>query len=123
MKLFRIFVIAILVLLFFSSIPFAQSIKVGTWTGTMTPPNGETSDVKYEVEIIGDSLSITLISAAMGNFPLQDIQLEKGKLVFSWNPGLQIDCSLNLQNDGRYEGQCIDANEGKGKLTMVPPKG
>lgn len=97
-------------------------ISVGTWAGNMTDPKGRTSVVSYKVKIIGDSLSITLISQALGSYPLDNIRIDKQKLSFIWIPDMVVNCSLDSVSTGGYEGTCLDSNGGKWRLTMIPPK-
>jgi hypothetical protein len=100
----------------------AQSIESGTWTGTITHPDAKTSEVKYEVKIIGDTLSITMKSKTTGDLPFDQINLDKGKLSFSFITGALINCSLDLQNNGSYSGQCKGTDGTRWLITMIPPE-
>lgn len=100
----------------------AQTIEEGIWTGTLTHPDGMTSEVKYDVKIIGDALSIVMKSKTMGDYPLDDIDLGKAKLSFSFFTGSLINCSLAMQTSGSYSGKCNGTDGTKWKITMNPPK-
>jgi hypothetical protein len=70
--------------------------------------------VKYNVKIIGDTLSIRMNSEATGNLPLNDIDLGKRKLSSFYFVDALIDCTLDLQNSGSYSGHCNGLREQDG---------
>ncbi len=83
--LFCFFTISVLLL---SSQDFnAQAIEAGIWKGTITHPDGMTSEVKNDVKIIEDTLSITMKSKTMGDLPLHEINLGKGNYHFLFSQG------------------------------------
>jgi hypothetical protein len=100
----------------------AQTIKAGIWTGTITDPDGKTSEVKYDVKIIGDALSIVMKSKTMGDYPLDDIDLGKAKLSFSFFTGSLINCSLDMRTNGSYSGRCKGTDGTSWTITMIPSK-
>jgi hypothetical protein len=53
---------------------------------------------------------------------LRDIEVSDDGIVFTWEPGPEVHCQLNLQNDETYAGECTDENGGMGNMTMVPPE-
>jgi len=107
-----------------SILPLVQehTLKEGTWGGTMTPPGGGTVEITYLVKTVDGELTITLESQMYGAVPATDIRLEPDTLYFSWTPEPRVDCTLRLQEDGSYEGECKDRSGDTGYLTMVPPQ-
>lgn len=100
----------------------AQTVATGTWTGTVTPPDGQITDVQYTVATVGDTLQISLNIPNGPSFPFSNIRLDKGNLLFSWSPDVTIDCSLAQQKDGSFQGDCTDKRGVTGQLAMVPPR-
>lgn len=98
-----------------------QSLKPGTWTGTIAPPGSEPFDVTYDVVFEGDSLTIT-VHAPPGDRPFHDIEVSENELTFWFEPGPPVNCVLAKQEDGSYAGDCLDDGGSAGHLTMVPPK-
>ncbi len=104
-------------------IPYIQEIQAGSWTGTATPPDGQIIDVVYEVKT-EEGLAITLrISEAQMVLPASEPKLEGSILTF----GLSVEqdeltCTLERQNDGSFQGECIDLDGGAGYLVMNPPQ-
>jgi hypothetical protein len=80
----------------------AQTFEEEIWTGMITHPDGMTSDVRYDVKIIGFTLSITMKSKTMPDLLLDEISLGKEKLSFSYFTG-----SLNQLLTGSAEGPLI----------------
>ena len=50
----------------------AQDLQTGTWTGTVTPPNGEVFEITYDVENVNDTLTVTM-NSPIGPRPFRDI--------------------------------------------------
>ena len=99
----------------------AQSLAVGTWTGTMTPPQKSAAAVTYEVTGTGDSLAVTMVIPGH-RAPFSHIRWVEGKLLFEWTAGdTLVKCELSKQGNGGYRGPCTDAEGGTGQLDMVPP--
>lgn len=121
---------ALAALVFALATPFAANaqqtatptIAVGKWTGQVTPPNGETTDVTYDVSMKNDTLHITINAAQYGVFDASQIKLEPGKLTFVFTPGPQVLCTLTRKEDSSYAGTCSDENGAPAQMTMVPPK-
>lgn len=103
---------------------YAQSttLKSGTWTGEIIPPDGQIQNVTYDVIHTSDSLAINLVVPALGTIPFEDIKLEADTLNFSWQAGAYLRCNLILQENGSYDGECGDVQGISGVITMVPPQ-
>ncbi len=105
----------------------AQELIVGTWTGQVIPPDGEVFEVEYEVQIVDDVLTIALIpppdaGAPLDRFEFNEVSLEEdGSLTFWWEPETRLDCVLEPEEDGSYEGACTDEGGESGILIMEPP--
>jgi len=98
----------------------AQQLEQGTWTGTMSPPEGEGVPVTYSVGVTDGALSIVMNNAQLGDMPFSDARLDGDELTFWWEPGTRVDCTLRRQSDRSFAGTC-SAGNGDGALTMVPP--
>ena len=105
----------------------AQELKLGTWTGTMSPPGNQSVDVSYVVGETDGALSIMMSVPSMpqrGGLAFNDVELDDDELTFWWEPGGRVDCTLLRQEDGSFEGTCSDGSaDGDGILKMVPPSG
>jgi hypothetical protein len=100
----------------------AQKLTPGTWTGTISPPSGETLDATFEVRTSGDTTKITL-KAAPGTFEASDVKVEADRILFTWSPGTSVKCTLMLRDDKKsYSGNCLDASGRPGVIVMTPPK-
>ena len=100
----------------------AQKLTAGTWTGTVTPPDGGTVSVTWDVQTARDSISITLKAAEHGTFVMSEIKLTADQLTFTFAPGPVVNCTLARKDDGSYAGTCKDSDGGEATMTMVPPK-
>lgn len=104
----------------------AQELPAGMWTGSVTSPDGDFIEVEYEVALGEEGLEIAIIPpaglATEDRFEFGDVALDDGVLTFSWSPGVWLDCALDLQEDGSYEGECVDEGGTSGILKMVPPE-
>jgi len=107
-------------LLVMPSLASAQRLQAGTWTGTVTPPSGPIVDATFEVAESGDSVTIVL-KVEFGDFPFSNIRIAEDRLMFRFEPDTSVDCTLMLQEDGSYSGDCIDSNGEKGVIVMRPP--
>ncbi len=99
----------------------AQMLQEGDWTGTAITPTGEPFDLVYTVSNTDEALAIMLEVAGQGSFPLQNIDLQGETLTFALNAGGALSCTLMKQEDGRFEGECVDLSGSSGQLTMIPP--
>lgn len=98
----------------------AQDIATGTWTGTISPPGGSPLEITYEVAATADGFSV-LVNGPGEPLPGSDVVVGDDRLTFTFEPGTPVDCVLMLQDDGRYEGECVDAGGDPGVLVMIPP--
>ena len=98
------------------------SLPIGTWTGTVTPPNGETAPITLDVKSSNDTIAITINAGPHGSFQVNEVALADSKLTFWFTPGPRVDCVLNKKDDGSYEGQCTEGDGSAALITMVPPK-
>ena len=106
-----------------SSTPLAaQELAVGTWTGTMVPPEGISAPVAFEV-VDDEGLAITMTVEGTTPRPLETIVLNGDLLTFSFVMGSDVRCELERQPDGSFTGPCASGDMRMGTLTMVPPGG
>ncbi|MFV1987320.1 MAG: hypothetical protein ACC682_08555 [Gemmatimonadota bacterium] len=100
-------------------------LEAGVWTGTVFTPDGEVIDLSYDVSYADDVLAIEIIlptDLGMGNVMAGNPMHEADTLVFTLDVGVQISCTLMAQDDGQFEGECVDSS-GEGVLmTMIPPE-
>jgi hypothetical protein len=102
-----------------------DKIETGMWTGTVFTPDGEVIDLSYDVSYADDGLAIELILPAdlgMGNIMAGSPMHEGDAIVFTLDVGEQVSCSLMAQDDGQFEGECIDSTGGAALMTMIPPE-
>ena len=102
----------------------AQSLKSGTWTGTVTPPGEEQAmPVTFDVTEHGDSLGIVLHAGEHGDFTVEKGRYAEGKITFTFSPGgPQVSCILTRNEEGAFAGPCLGDDGSEAKMTMVPPK-
>lgn len=100
-----------------------QSLRPGTWTGTLAPPDGPPAAVTFQVSGTGDSLSITMTVPEMGIAPFSQLRVVSGKLSFQWQAGDKlVKCELTKQENGSYKGSCVDDDNKAGTMMeMIPP--
>jgi hypothetical protein len=103
----------------------AQTLAPGTWTGSVTDPGGDEAPVTYAVSVTGDTLHISMTVAVPDGppaFPFTNVHFDQGKLLFTWNANVDINCSLDPAEGGGYAGSCTDSEGKSGQMKMVPPK-
>lgn len=105
---------------------FGQELPAGTWSGTISPPDQPGFDVQYEVSYDeAGALQIDLIPppglGAPDTIPFEGIELSDGVLTFGWSAGTDLICELVRQEDGSFEGECVDMGGTPGIVVMVPP--
>jgi len=99
----------------------AADLETGDWTGTVTPPDGEMAQVTFAVSEEAGEPRITI--SAMGMMlDFRDIEVTDSSIAFTWTPGPDVRCTLDLQDDSSYSGACTDPDGGTGHITMVPPE-
>ncbi len=99
----------------------AQSLKPGTWTGTVIPPEGEPALVTYDVTVNGDSLGIVIHAGEHGDFVTEGARFADGKLTFRFSPGPVVSCTLTQGDKGIFAGRCTEEDGSAAQVTMVPP--
>lgn len=102
-----------------------EKMETGVWTGTVFAPDGQMFELSYDVSYADDALAIELflppetgIASLLAGDPMQD----GGTLVFTLDVGEVVSCELSEQDNGQYEGECIDSTGGAGLMTMIPPE-
>ncbi len=96
-------------------------LEVGEWTGQVTPPDGQTVNVIYDVTYAGDTLKISIRAGEHGTFEATDIKLEASKLSFKFSPGVSVACVLD-KKELAYAGSCVDDGGGIAIMDLSPPK-
>ena len=99
----------------------AQKLAPGTWTGKGVDPGGEEFPITFEVDTAADSLRITMVGPDGERMGLTNLRFEEGKLLFTWSPGIVINCVLSPVEGGGFSGPCTDDSGGTGIITMTPP--
>lgn len=100
----------------------AQKMTPGTWTGTITPPDGQAMEATFDLRQSGDTTKITLKADGRA-IEASDVKVEATRLLFTFSPGGDtIRCTLLRRDDKSYSGDCLDTQGGKGVITMKPPK-
>jgi hypothetical protein len=99
----------------------AAELEPGQWTGTITPPQGSAAPAEFTVSETGDQVEISVSVMGMV-LPFRDIEIGDDSLVFTWTPGPDVRCELDLQDDKSYTGACTDTEGGIGHITMMPPE-
>jgi hypothetical protein len=116
---------ALALLLFGLTVPgvcSAQSLKSGTWTGTVIPPEGDATLVTFDVTVNGDSLGIVIHAGEHGDFTTEQGHYADGKITFAFVPGPRVTCILTRNEEGIFAGSCLEDDGSEAKVTMVPPK-
>lgn len=118
--------VAAAALLVFSTAAAAQQtappkLDIGAWTGKVTPPEGITVDVIYDVAYAGDTLKISINAGEHGTFNTTDVKLETDKLTFRFRPGPEVVCVLNKKELG-YAGNCTGEDGSVATMELAPPK-
>ena len=100
----------------------AQTMTPGTWTGKATDPGGDSIDLTFDVQLNADTLSIFIHGPDGEKAPLTKIRFEQGKLLFTWEPGIVVNCELSPVEGGGFSGPCTDESGETGQISMTPPK-
>ena len=106
----------------------AQELPAGTWTGSITQPDGSSYDVGYEVSDDDGALAISLVpprdsGADDQRLPFEDVRISSESLSFTMNMGMEIKCILEPTPGGAWAGTCTDDGGLEGQMVMVPPAG
>ncbi len=94
----------------------AQTIKQGTWTGTLNLSTGPAFEVEFTVQGEGESLQIVMKAVNGPPQPVTDLQLSDKAMSFTWGA---FTCSLERKNDKKFEGDCEGVAEAE--LTLDAP--
>jgi len=102
-----------------------DKLEAGVWTGTVFTPDGDVIDLSYDVSYADDALSIELILPAdlgEGNVMAENPMHEADTIVFTLDVGQQVSCTLMAQDDGQFEGECVDSSGEGALMIMIPPE-
>jgi hypothetical protein len=99
----------------------AQKLTPGTWTGSISPPNGQTINAAFDVKASGDTTLITL-KADGREINFTGVKVEADRLLFTFATDAIVSCTLQRKDDKSYSGNCVDGRGGSGTIVMVPPK-
>lgn len=101
-----------------------QELQPGLWRGEMTPPGADPLPVVVQVSQRDGALFLVMSNPDLGPMVFSEPVLNGDELTFWWNVGVRIDCTLARQDDGSFEGPCVDDGPaaGEGRLTMSPPE-
>ena len=99
----------------------AQTLEEGRWVGRMMHPTGSYLNLFFEVSNEGDSLQIAMDVPDVREFRLQNPQYDGTVIRFWWQAGVRLECAVERQDDGSFQGGCRDRWGGRGPLMMVPP--
>lgn len=100
----------------------AQAIKSGTWTGTVQPPDGDVTDLTFDITVMGDSLGVVIHAGEHGDFTAREGRYADGKITFAFEPGVTVRCTLARVEDGSFAGNCQGEDGSLAPMTLVPPK-
>jgi hypothetical protein len=98
----------------------APKLEVGAWTGKVVSPNGESTDVVYDVSYAGDTLNIKIKAGDHGTFDTWNNKVEAGKLSFTFRPGPEVVCVLN-KLEKSYSGTCTAEDGSAASMDLSPP--
>ena len=112
---------SIFLLLFCHSALAAQSLAIGTWTGSVTGPGGAPLAVTYEITAASDSLAILIKTPDRGDYPVSNPKVSGDALTFTFQPGPTVTCRLIHQVDGSYLGECAGEDDVRATMVMKPP--
>lgn len=108
-----------------ASVPVAQELQAGNWTGTVAAPDGVVIDAVFVVTNTDDVLGIAIQIPEVG-VTLETIEpkLEGVELTFEIAMDTDfISCTLRRDDEGAYGGDCVDQDGGTGHMMMTPPTG
>ena len=95
--------------------------------GTMTPPDGGTADVTYEMSMTDDGMAGWIVASANGEeyrFEMHDLAVSEEMVTYYWSPpggDMMISCELASDGEGGWAGDCTDDEDGDtGQMWMGP---
>ena len=101
-----------------------EKLAEGTWTGSVYPPGEDIVYVEYVVTYSDEKLEIALVpppELGMGEVPAYEVMHETDILTFNLEVGASVNCALYLEDDGTFEGECVDSSGEGALMTMIPP--
>lgn len=104
-----------------TAVVHAADLETGEWTGTVTPPMAEATPATFTVGDADGEVQISISNRGM-MLDFRDIEVTDDGIAFTWSPGPDVRCELELHDDGSYAGPCTDPDGGIGRVTMVPPE-
>lgn len=96
-------------------------LATGAWTGTVSPPGEPTLSITYDVSYAGDTLQIRINAGEHGQFTVRELSHTATRISFSFTPGPDVVCALDLNDEGVYAGDCTDDGGTPVAMTMTPP--
>ncbi len=94
----------------------AQTVKQGTWTGTLNLSTGSQIEVEFTVQGEGESLQIVMKTVNGPPQPVTDVELSDKAMSFTWGA---FACSLERKGKSKYEGECGGAADAQ--LSLEAP--
>ncbi|NBC64777.1 MAG: hypothetical protein GVY07_03805 [Bacteroidetes bacterium] len=120
---------ALTLLLFITACRPNPDLKVGLWTGTLSPMNHPEMEnpINYKISYPSGSLSIDVISPDSSIIPTRNVQFENDTLYFQFNEPeeqVSLNCALGRtkSQEGHLSGRCTDPNGQWAYFTMIPPE-
>lgn len=104
-----------------------ETLPPGRHPGTMRVPGIPHQDMELVVTRIGeeptdDGALLYEIVTENRSFELDDVTISKDSLEFSFEPGFEVECELEAQPEGSFDGECgtDDDDEPRIRLTVAP---
>lgn len=96
--------------------------------GTMTGPDGDSMDIKYEMSHSDDGVvGAFIVETPDGQeyrLEMHDLSVSEEMVTYYWSPpgaDIMITCELASDGEGGWAGDCTDNGEGDtGQMTMGP---
>jgi len=104
-----------------------QKLEPGRWTGNVTVAEmpSQVMTLSFDVKAVGDSVEVMMTFDQMPQMPmkLNGLKIADNKLTFTFSPpNAVVSCSLALQEDRSWAGDCADEGGDTARVTMIPPK-
>ena len=94
----------------------AQTVKQGTWTGTLHLSTGSQIEVEFTVQGEGESLQIVMKTVNGPPQPVTDVKASDKAMSFTWGA---FTCSLERKGKSKYDGECGGAADAQ--LSLEAP--
>jgi hypothetical protein len=98
------------------------AVKAGKWTGSAVPPDQDEVALTFDVTVAGDSLGIIIHAGEHGDFTAIGGHLANKSIIFDFEPGITVHCTLNETAEGEFAGSCLGDDGSVATMKMVPPK-